>query len=229
MTDVQTRALRLSGGIGLLAALLVGIGEWAMQFNPAGGYAAADYAYFAAIPGARLGFGHFLGSLAAPLYLAGYAHIYLGLRPAPPALRWGVAVLGAYGMTLGAIWYGGRIDLALLVHARASADAHADALLAPLLAALAAHNEPLIQVTRIAVGLASLAWIVAVARGWSLYPRWMALCSPALWLALVFALWWCLPAIGNWLLPAAMNVAHALFFALSLWVLRKPQVPQKVR
>lgn len=208
------RLLLLSGALGALGALLVGIGEFAMQFSPQGGYEAADYGYFAQVPMWRLSAGHFLGVLAAPLYLAGYVHVYLAMRPAPPWLSGAVLLLGIYGFVIGDVWLGSRVYLGLIVQAQAGG---LDA--AALLAQAAAHNEPLIQVVRVVIGLASVLFIAAVLAGRTLYPRWVAAFSPAALLAMVFAGYLLVPAIGIYLLPTAMNVAHFTFFVLSLLVL----------
>lgn len=207
------RLLLLTGLLGAVGALVVGAGEFIMQFSPQGGYEAADYGYFARVSMARLTLGHFLGVLAAPLYLAGYVHVFLALRPAPAWLRWSVLLLGIYAFVIGDVWLGSRIYLALLVHAGAS-------LPDGLLAQAAAHNEPLIQVVRVVIALASVLLVAAVATGRSLYPRWMAACSPIVWLLLVFLSYRWVPVIGVYLLPTAMNIAHLAFFTLSLWVLR---------
>lgn len=212
------RQLLITGVLGVLGALLVGVAEFLMQFSPQGGYEATDYGFFMRVSMQRLGIGHFLGVLAAPLYLFGYLHIFLALRPAPMWLRGSVLVLGIYGFVIGAVWLGSRIDLALLVHAGASGDA--TSALGGLLAQAAAYNEPLIQVVRVVIALASALFVAAVLSGRSLYPRWMAACSPAAWLALVFLSYLIVPALGAYTLPTAMNIAHLIFFLLSLLVLR---------
>ncbi len=215
--DVSARRLLLlTGVLGALGALLVGTGEFMMQFSPAGGYEAADYGYFAQVPAWRLSFGHFLGALAAPLYLAGYVHVYLAMRPAPMWLRNTVLLLGIYGFVIGDVWLGSRVYLGLIVQAQAGGlDATA------LLAQAAAHNEPLIQVVRVVIGLASLLFVGAVLSRRTLYPRWMAAFSPIALLAAVFVSYAIIPAIGVYLLPTAMNIAHFTFFMLSMLVLAR--------
>ncbi|PKM15074.1 MAG: hypothetical protein CVV12_10275 [Gammaproteobacteria bacterium HGW-Gammaproteobacteria-2] len=216
MDGSARRLLLLTGVLGALGALLVGIGEFMMQFSPTGGYEAADYGYFAQVPAWRLSFGHFLGALAAPLYLAGYLHVYLAMRPAPSWLRNTVLLLGIYGFVIGDVWLGSRVYLGLIVQAQAGGlDATA------LLAQAAAHNEPLIQVVRVVIGLASLLFVGAVLSRRTLYPRWMAAFSPIALLAAVFVSYAIIPAIGVYLLPTAMNIAHFTFFMLSLLVLAR--------
>lgn len=219
MTErIERRGLRISGWLGLLGALGVGIGEFTMQFSPQGGYEVSDYGYFLEISSLRLAWGHFLGVFAAPLYLAGYLHVFLALRPAPAWLRWAVLLLGGYGFVIGGVWLGSRVYLALI--AQAAAGSAEPLLLGTLLDQAAARNEPLIAVVRVLVGFASILLVVAIVSGRSLYPRWMALFNPIVLLGVIFASYFLLPSVGVYLLPTAMNVAHFVFFALSLGVLR---------
>ncbi|VAV89293.1 hypothetical protein MNBD_ALPHA06-1760, partial [hydrothermal vent metagenome] len=57
-----------TGLAGLLGALLVGSGEFLLQFSVSGGYEDQDYSWLAQIPIQRMKQGHFLAVLAAPLY-----------------------------------------------------------------------------------------------------------------------------------------------------------------
>ena len=96
-------------------------------------------------------------------------------------------------------------------------------LLGALLLDFAANNEPLIQLVRVLVLALSVAIIVPIWRGQSGYPRWMVAFTPIVLLAAIFASYFLIPRVGVYLLPAAMNVAHVIFFGLSTWVvLREP-------
>jgi hypothetical protein len=64
---------------------------------------------------------------------------------------------------------------------------------------------------------------VPIWRRQSGYPRWMVAFTPIVVLAAIFASYFLIPSVGVYLLPAAMNVAHVIFFGLSTWVvLRAP-------
>ena len=72
----NSRFITLAGLAGCLGAILVGIGEFSMQFTPNGGIEdVTDYLYFNDVSAERLSFGHFLAVLAAPLYMLGYWHL----------------------------------------------------------------------------------------------------------------------------------------------------------
>ena len=203
----------MSGVAGLAAAILVGIGEGLLQFNPQGGYEAADYGYFARVPVDRMTAGHFLAVLSAPLYIAGYWHISKMLEPASRWLAKLVFFLGAYSFVVGTAWISQRVFLGLTVHEISNG-----ANLSGLLAEFASRNEPLVNVLRVSILVISAIWIFLIARGRTHYPRWMAIFSPFAILASIFALYFAAPSIGVYVLPIAMNVTHAIVFALSLMI-----------
>ncbi len=215
------RLLILAGWAGLAGALLVGVGEFTLQFSQEGGYDAIDYNYFARISHARLTAGHFFSVLAAPLYLVGYWHIgQMFARGGSKKAGWAITLIGGYSFVVGTAWLGGRIYLALTAHAIAETDSpEFAASLQALLTSFAEHNEPLINALRFAMLVVSAIWIALIARGKSLYPRWMAIFSPILLLGTIFLIYFKIsPAIGVWLLPAAMNVTHSIIFALSIFI-----------
>lgn len=203
----------LAGVLATLGVFAVGVGEFALHFSASGYEGAAEFRFLLHVPGWRLTFGHFLGVLCAPLYFLGYWHVYKALRPAARPAR--LALLGAAIYTFGIanVWLGSRAGLARLVQAQAEGVAPEQ--FAGLLDAYNLYSESLIQVVRVGVLLISGLFVALVARGRTSYPRWMAAANPILLLALVFASYFALPAVGGYLVPTAMNVAHVLFFGLS--------------
>ena len=225
MISLQTtneKTIRLFGYFGLLASVLVGIAEFSIQYSPAGGYEQPGYHYFAHIPEWRLTLGHFLGVLAAPLYILGYFHICQCLSPANKRAAMVLSLVAAYSFIIGTVWLGGRVNLALVV--QAIAEGRADA---QLLAAIASYNEPLINVLRVAMVVASGIWIWLVLTGRTMYPKWMAIFSPILLLAVMFASYNLVPAVGHYLLPIAMNAAHFVLFSLSLLTFSTDNIPSE--
>ena len=206
-----------TGIIAMFGALLVGIGEFTFQFSEMGGYEGSDYLYFLDVSDTRLTIGHFLAVLVAPAYLIGYWHTAQMLRPAGRWLAAGVFGLGVYAFMIGDVWVGGRVNLALTVKARAAAAVEAQPQFSELLQAISAHNEPLIDIVRLLVLVISVLMIYGIFSGKSHYPRWIALFVPIVILVQIFALYCLIPAIGVYVLPAAMNTAHVIFFAFSTW------------
>ena len=216
--DAHQRRLLISTGLlGALGALVVGIGEFTFQFSPLGGYEGTDYLYFLDVSESRLTLGHFVAVLAAPLYLVGYWHIAQMLRPAGRWLAAAVFGLGVYGFMIGDVWLGGRVNLALTVKAREAAPDAARAVFSDLLNGISAHNEPLINVVRVLVLVISILMVCGILTGKSRYPRWIIIFSPIVIVIQIFAIYVMAPGTGVYLLPAAMNIAHFVFFALSTW------------
>lgn len=214
----QRRLLIGTGIVGALGALIVGIGEFTFQFSPRGGYEGMDYLYFLDVSQSRLTLGHFLGVLTAPLYLVGYWHIAQMLRPAGRWLAASVFGLGIYAFIIGDVWLGGRVNLALTVKAREAAPDAVRTLFSDLLSDISSHNEPLINIVRVLVLIISILMIYGIITGKSRYPRWIVIFTPIVLLVQIFALYVIAPGVGVYLLPAAMNVSHLIFFALSTWV-----------
>jgi len=209
----RRRELVITGILGLTAAILVGIGEDMLQFIVGGDYADPSYAYFGKIDPNSQTMGHFISVLAAPLYLVGYWHLSRMLEPA--SKRWSLIffLVGAYAFVVGTAWMGGRINLALTVHEIQAGNAG----LTGLLEKIAAHNEPLINVPRVAMVLLSIIWVPLILTGKTRYPKIMVLANPAIILGSIFSLYFSVPAIGVYILPAALNVTHFVIFSLSLW------------
>ena len=212
----MTNWVRLTGWIGLFAALLVGLGEFCLQYTPNGGVEDVEnYLYFNDISAERLSLGHFISVLAAPLYLIGYWHLSKNLEPGGKFLSSAFSCIGAYAFAVGTAWIGQRFFIATTVHEIA-----AGADLKSQLTLFAGHNEPFVNVLRLAMVLVSLIWIIQISRGRTNYPRWMAIFSPALLLATMFALYFFGTAVGLYVFPVAMNATHFIVFALSLWATR---------
>lgn len=211
VSEQHKRWLLWTGFAGLLGSILVGVGEFVIQFNPLGGYELPNYPYFAQVSMGRLTWGHFLSVLAGPLYFLGYLHLGRTLFPKNPKAARLFSGFGIYSFAVGLAWLGGRVYLALVVKEMGN-----NPELVGLLQKMAEHNEPLVNVLRVAVVVISILWIGQISRGLSLYAKWMAVFSPALLLASIFALYGVLPSLGSYVLPTAMNATHATVFSLSL-------------
>jgi len=205
-------SLRLCGWTGLIAAILVGLGEAMIQYSPGGDL--TGYDYLSDIPATRQSLGHWIAVFSAPLYIPGYWFLSRQF-PKDQKLATVGFVIMAYAFIIGAVWMGGRIDLALTSHGIADGKNWSQ-----LRDSIAGFNEPLVNVLRMALLLWSAFWIWAIAKGRSTLPRWMAIPSPIAILAIIFALYFTVPALGGLILPAAMNVTHVIIFGLVLWLTR---------
>ena len=212
----NSKFITLAGIAGCLGAILVGIGEFSMQFTPNGGIEdVTDYLYFNDVSAERLSFGHFLAVLAAPLYILGYWHLSKKLEPAGPKQSKAFFLIGAYAFAVGTAWIGQRFFLATTVHEIAAGQD-----LKPLLTVFSEHNEPFVNVLRIAMLIVSILWIKLILSGKSAFPKWMAIFSPIVLLATMFALYFFKTKIGLYVFPVAMNATHFIIFALAMFTAR---------
>lgn len=203
--SAQDRLGLITGVVGLLGAALVGGGQLMIQVTSLGNQP-------------QLSMGHYIAVYAAPLYVAGYFHVYLAMKPAPAWQRLVVLLAGGYAFAIGAQWLGSQVYLALITQAHGYSSSAAEATIANLLVAAADQNEPLLAAHEAGVLIASIMFMFAVLGGRTAYPRWMAACSPMTLLAATLAIGAQAPVVGKYLMPAAMNIAHVVFFALSMRV-----------
>ncbi|TAK50484.1 MAG: hypothetical protein EPO28_00260 [Saprospiraceae bacterium] len=205
--------LRLFALLGLAATLLVGTGEFLLHFSAEGYGGSEPFGYLTQVSTSRITWGHFLLVAGLPLYFAGYWFIYQTLGRS----RWALAVLvtAVVSFTTGGIWVTSRAMLVKIVQARAAA---ADPVpLDGLLSFYEGHYEILVQVLRVLILLLSFFWVMAVLKGKTIYPKWMAAASPIVLLVLVFLSYLLVPAFGKYLVPTAMNAAHLAFFGLAFY------------
>ena len=208
--------LAVTGIIGLLAAVLVGTGEFLLHFDALGRFGeGGGYLFMQGINAQRTTIGHFLGVLGAPLYIIGFWHIMKMLEPANPlASRIAFAIM-SYGIIVGVVWIGSRAGISTVVNSTAMTDTMTFISLYEL------RYENLLQVTRLAVLFFSVIFIGLVLSGRSRYPRWMALFNPILLILASFAIWAVAPTVGVYLMPIALNVAFAVLFLLSIYLAQK--------
>jgi len=204
------RQIVLAGRVGLLAAILVGIGEFLLHFDSLGRFAEGGaYLFMQGISADRSSLGHFLASLGAPLYVVGYWHLMKMLEPANRKLAWSGFFIISYGIIVGAIWIGSRASISAIVNLEASSE------LSVLLALYEFRYENLLQITRLAVLAFSIIFIYLTLSGRSYYPKWMVIFNPILLLLSSFIIWFFIPAVGLYLMPIALNIAFAVLFFIS--------------
>ncbi len=197
-----------TGILGMLAALLVGTGEFLLHFDPLARYG-QGFEFFKGVSESQATLGHFIGVLGAPLYVVGAWHLYLMLRPASRFWAKVLAFAMAYGCIVGAVWIGSRATAAMIVNTTTGAEFETAIALYDL------RYETLLTVLRIVILAVSgiLVWLSLTGR--SAYPRWMALLNPILLILASFLIFWLAPEIGKYLMPIALNVAYFIIFTTS--------------
>lgn len=206
MTD--RRLILVTGQIGLLASLLVGIGEFLLHYDALARYT-DTFAFFNGVTRERATIGHFFGVLGAPLYVVGAYHIYLMLRPANETAARVAGFVMAYGCIIGAVWIGSRASAVELVAAGGIQEQ---------LALYELRYESLLQFVRAAVLVLSIIFIWLCLTGRSHYPRRMAVLNPIFLIIVSFVTFFTVPAVGKYMMPIALNVAYFVMFSVSLFV-----------
>ncbi len=207
MTDpLQTRKILAFGFLGIAATLTVGVGEFLIHYSPSG-YAAVDnFQWLKTANSQHVIVGHYLMLIGLPLYIAGYYHIYLGIRVGNETLAKLILAIGIFAFMTGGVWAGSRAMLTEIVKSENQL----------LLNYYKQHYEVLVNVLRIIIFLISVCWVTALVGTKTMYPKWMAFFNPIMILGLVFLTYLLIPGIGKFLVPTAMNVTHFIFFSFSI-------------
>ncbi len=194
---------------GLLAAVLVGAGEYLLHYDALARFTSGGYDFMKGIPAERSTIGHFLGVFGATLYPLGCYHIYLMLKPANAKVAFVGFLLSSFGFMVGVVWIGSRASISALTQLPVTPDIDV------LIQLYELRYETLLQVIRITTLVLSVIIIWLAVTGRSHYPRWMALFNPILLIIGNFILFFLVKDIGKHSMPIALNVAFFIFFALS--------------
>ena len=200
----------ITGFIGLLAAILVGLGEYLLHFDTLARFSEGGFGFMQGVDEQRTSVGHFFGVFGATLYPIGCYHVYLMLRPANEKAAFMAFIIGAFGFIVGAVWIGSRASVSALMQIPATPETlH--------LVTLYEHRyETLLTVVRITTLVLSIIFIWLSLTGRSYYRRWAAIFSPIVLVICSFIVYLLAPQIGKHLMPIALNVAFFIFFLLSL-------------
>ncbi len=212
MLTTSRSQLLLTGLAGLLAAILVGIGEYLLHYDPQARFSHGGYEFMQGIATSRTTSGHFFGVLGATLYPLGCYHIYLMLKPASQRIALTAFLVAVFGFIVGTVWIGSRASVSALAQLPATAELDA------LIRLYELRYETLLHIIRITTLILSIVIVWLALTGRSLYPRWIAIFNPVLLLVANFVLFAVLPAIGKHTMPIALNVAFSIFFLLSLLI-----------
>lgn len=205
------RNLIITGLAGLLAACLVGIGEYLLHYDELARFSVSSYDFMLDIPVERSTLGHFVAVFGATLYPVGCYHIYLMLRPANDRVAFLTFLLACFGFIVGVVWIGSRASIAALIQLPESPE------ITGLIELYVLRYETLLNVIRLTTLILSVVIIWLSLTGKSLYPKWIALFNPIVLLIANFILFMLVPSIGKHTMPIALNVAFFIFFILSLF------------
>ena len=213
--NTSTGLLVITGVIGLVAALLVGWGEFLLNFDDLARYSEVNYDFMLGTSDNSFSRGHLIGVLSAPLYLVGCWHIYLMLKPAHQKWAMVAFLISSYGFIVGAVWIGSRASVGTLAN---QPDTEQIRMLIEL---YQYRYETLLAVIRTTTLILSLIIAALVLTGKSHYPRWIAIINPIFLILASFILFAVFPAIGKYPLPIALNVSFFIFLLISINYARK--------
>ncbi|GER58120.1 DUF6796 family protein [Patiriisocius marinus] len=201
------------GYLGLMASILVGLGEYFLHYSPDILEHSKDYEFFEFVSLNHLTIGHFLSVIGLPFYFAGYIHIYKMLKSGNELLARVVLAVGFIAFAVGGIWIGSRASIGNIVHLK---DAIDPSTYKNLLTHYTDHMEVLVKILRIVIATLSIAFVAAILKGGTFYKKWMAIFSPIAILILLVIIGKLIPTLGKHMLPILMNVTHFILFTLSL-------------
>ena len=204
-------SLKLTGLLGLLAAILVGTGEFLIHFDPLARFSDSSYDFMLDTTETRLTTGHFFCDDRYPHFILLVPGIFTKCY-VPPAISWHLLLflIASYGFIFGAVWMGSRASIGSLAH-------HAELIKGTDLVSLyQLRYETLLQVIRITTLILSGIYIYLVLTGRTRYPKWMAAVNPIVLILLSFLIFAFNKDIGIYIMPIALNVAFAIFFTCSL-------------
>jgi hypothetical protein len=207
-------ALRSALAIACLAAVAASTGDLLLLWVAA---ATRPGLGLPTAPAGALVVGHFAGVLAIPFYGLGWAALARPLAASQPRAAGIVHSTGFYAAALGATIHG--ITGAALAAERGMAGVTIDPLL--LVDRWGTLLLPLWGLATALVVVASWLWARAAWRGEAGVPRWAAWTNPAAGTLVLAAVATATPLTQALLLPAAPNLAHVVFFAVTAAYLRR--------
>ena len=207
----MTRNMYITGFAGLLAAIIVGAGEYLLHYDPQARFTEGGFDFMIGISEQRSNLGHFFGVFGATLYTVGMYHIYLMLKPANERAAFSAFLIAAFGCIVGGVWIGSRASVSALIQLPQTPE------IMHLIELYEFRYETLLNVTRLTTLILSGIFIWLSTTGRSNYPRWMAIFSPFVLILMSFLIYLVAPQLGKHLMPIALNVAFFIFFSLSLF------------
>ncbi len=208
MTKIIT--IKILIGLGLLASILVGIGEYLLHFLPDG--PTGEVSMLEHVPLDRASNGHFFSVIGAPLYFAGYYGLKEFFKKSNATLAYLLFALGTLAFFVGGIWISSRYFGAEVLQRSQGTDDHAF-----YLQSYEDHYQILVWALRIIVASLSIVYVLLVLKNKQGLPKWLAFFNPIVLLIIIISsLFWFKP-LGVHIAPIAMNVTHFIFFGVLLW------------
>ena len=200
--------------IGILASIIVGIGEYLLHYLPTG--PGGEISMLQDVPLERASKGHFLVVFGAPLYFAGYYGLKNIFKPTSPLLARLLFIAGVLSFSVGGVWVSSRYFAAEVLQKSVGTPDHSF-----YMQSYEEHYQILVWALRGLVATVSILYVAVIMRNKQGLPKWLAIFNPIILLAIVISsLLWFKP-LGYHIAPIAMNVTHFIFFGILLFQLNK--------
>ena len=209
-------AIRLAGLVSILAALSGVAGDLALQYTSNTEHLMSRQSlYLLDVSPGRLLLGHYVGVVGILIEITGFWSVYRALQPAGERYALPFFLVNAFGAMLGAAFHATFVFVGLTLQAQARVTGTQYSEFTELLASFNTARIGLAIPALGAIMFCSLLFASIVVFKPTLYPRWMALCNPLIFLLLTVGLTLTVPPSAQVLAPTAINVSHLLFFICS--------------
>jgi hypothetical protein len=205
--------------IGILASIIVGIGEYLLHYLPLG--PGGEITMLNDVPIERASTGHFLVVFGAPLYFAGYYGLKKIFFSTSALLARLLLVAGILSFSIGGVWVSSRYFGAEVLQ-RSTGTADYDF----YFQSYEKHYQVLVWVLRVLIAIVSVVYVLLILKNNIGLPKWLAIFNPIILLMIIISSLLWLPALGNHIAPIAMNVTHFIFFGLILLFLKTKQITE---
>ena len=195
--------------IGLIASVIVGIGEYLLHYLPGG--PGGEVSMLEDVPLDRASIGHFFVVFGAPLYFAGYYGLKNFFKPTSPLLARLLFIGGTLSFSIGGVWVSSRYFAAEVLQRSAGTPDHAF-----YMQSYEEHYQVLVWALRLFIAAVSLIYVLLILKNKAGLPKWLAIFNPIVLLILIISSLVWAPLLGNHIAPIAMNVTHFIFFGIIL-------------
>ena len=202
----STQALLISG---IIASIIVGIGEYLLHFIPEG--PEGEISMLFSVPLERAAIGHFIAVAGIPLYFSGYFGLMQFFKKTSEPLSIALLISGVISFTVGGIWVASRYFAAeVFQHSAGTPDFDF------YLKSYEDHVQVLVWALRVAVAFVSVIYIILVLKDNDGLPKWLVAFNPIVILGIVISTVFWIKPVGIHAAPIAMNVTHFIFFGAIL-------------
>jgi hypothetical protein len=174
---INNKYVRFAGVLAIIAAVINGIGDIFYQGVKDGVYD-SNMEFMWKIPAHYLRFGAYIGLFVIPFALAGYWHVYQGIKQAGRWLSLPPFLIAIYTIPIGCAVHFGLFYPALVGHQIIGDSGEVVKVLNSLHTSMNDVNGVISLVYQLGIVIFSLWWMILVLIGRTRYPRWFGILNP---------------------------------------------------